>query len=85
MLTAYPRAGGGECTRGPIVVWDVPWRMPFARLLNDLAIDRDRRLLLGVCEGAVGRLGPYVLPRNTACLECVQSDSTLGFFRPACR
>jgi len=62
-----------EAARGPIVAWDIPWRMPFARLLNDLAIERDRPILFGVCEGAVGRLGPYVLPRNTPCLECLQS------------
>lgn len=58
---------------GPLVIWDVPWRMPFARLLNELAIECDRPILFGVCEGAVGRLGPYVLPRNTPCLECVQT------------
>ncbi|MEZ4450579.1 MAG: TOMM precursor leader peptide-binding protein [Nannocystaceae bacterium] len=62
-----------ELAQGPIVAWDVPWRMPFARLLNDLAIERGRPILFGVCEGAIGRIGPYVLPRSTACLECVQS------------
>lgn len=66
------RAAEGAA-RGPIVAWDIPWRMPFARLLNDLAIERGRPILFGVCEGAVGRLGPYVLPRSTPCLECVQS------------
>ncbi|MCA9663524.1 MAG: TOMM precursor leader peptide-binding protein [Myxococcales bacterium] len=59
--------------RGPIVAWDVPWRMPFARLLNGVAIERERPILFGVCEGAVGRLGPYVIPKNTPCLECVQT------------
>lgn len=58
---------------GPLVAWDIPWRMPFARLLNELAIEHDRPILFGVCEGAIGRLGPYVLPRNSACLECLQS------------
>ncbi len=60
-------------SEGPLVIWDVPWRMPFARLLNEFAIENDRPILFGVCEGAVGRLGPYVLPRNTPCLECVQT------------
>jgi bacteriocin biosynthesis cyclodehydratase domain-containing protein len=55
---------------GPLVVWDVPWRMPLARMLNELALERGRPALFGVCEGAIGRVGPYVLPQNTACLEC---------------
>lgn len=60
-----------DAAPGPLVCWDVPWRMPFARLVNELAVERRRALLFGVCEGAIGRLGPYVLPQNTACLECV--------------
>jgi bacteriocin biosynthesis cyclodehydratase domain-containing protein len=51
--------------------WNVPYRSPFARLVNELAVERDVPVLYGVCEGVVGRIGPLVIPRNTACLECV--------------
>jgi len=54
-----------------LVSWNFAYRMPFSRLLNDLAIERDVPILFGVCEGVVGHLGPYVIPQNTACLECV--------------
>jgi len=28
-------------------------------------------VLFGSCEGVVGRVGPFVIPQNTACLECL--------------
>ncbi|MCH9680230.1 MAG: hypothetical protein K0V04_02250 [Deltaproteobacteria bacterium] len=64
-----------ETCPGPLAVWDIPWRMPFARRLNEVALERPRPVLFGVCEGAVGRLGPYVVSRDTACLECVLTRS----------
>lgn len=56
-----------------LVSWNFPYRLPFARLLNDLALVRSVPILFGACEGVVGRIGPYVIPRNTACLECCNS------------
>ncbi len=53
-----------------IVCWNFPYRLPFARFLNELSIERGVHILFGACEGVVGRIGPYVIPRNTACLEC---------------
>jgi bacteriocin biosynthesis cyclodehydratase domain-containing protein len=51
--------------------WNVPYRSPFARLVNELAARRAVPVLFGACEGVVGRVGPLVIPGNTACLECV--------------
>jgi bacteriocin biosynthesis cyclodehydratase domain-containing protein len=59
---------GGET--GSLVAWNFPYRSPFARLLNDLALETSIPILFGTCEGLTGRIGPYVIPRNTACLEC---------------
>jgi bacteriocin biosynthesis cyclodehydratase domain-containing protein len=53
-----------------LVSWNFPYRLPFARLLNDIAIEADIPILFGGCEGVFGRIGPYVIPRNSACLEC---------------
>jgi bacteriocin biosynthesis cyclodehydratase domain-containing protein len=51
--------------------WNVPYRSPFARQLNELTAAGTVPALFGSCEGVVGRVGPFVIPRNTACLECV--------------
>jgi bacteriocin biosynthesis cyclodehydratase domain-containing protein len=59
--------------RSTLVVWGFPYRLPFARLVNDVAIRRRLPVLFGACEGVVGRVGPYVIPKNTACLECLNS------------
>lgn len=56
-----------------LVSWNFSYRSPFARLLNDLAIEERCPILFGACEGIIGRIGPYVIPRNTACLECCNS------------
>lgn len=56
-----------------LICWNFPYRLPFARLLNDLAIKIKTPILFGACEGVVGRIGPYVIPGNTACLECCNS------------
>jgi bacteriocin biosynthesis cyclodehydratase domain-containing protein len=56
-----------------LVVWGLPYRLGLTASLNDLAIEHDKPVLFGACEGLVGRVGPYVIPRNTACLECATS------------
>lgn len=56
-----------------LIGWDFPYRSPFARLLNDLALELTTPVLFGGCEGLTGRIGPYVIPRNTPCLECFNS------------
>ena len=63
---------GAALDAGPdlAIAWGFPYRLPFARMLNDVALERRARVLFGVCEGIVGRVGPYVMPGNTACLEC---------------
>jgi hypothetical protein len=72
--TALERVGAAlDESRGPLVVWDIPWRMPLARQLNELALERERPILFGACEGMIARIGPYVLPGSTACLECLQA------------
>jgi bacteriocin biosynthesis cyclodehydratase domain-containing protein len=53
--------------------WGFAYRLPFCRLLNELAISRNTPILFGTCEGALGRVGPYVVPRASACLECCNS------------
>jgi hypothetical protein len=56
-----------------LIGWDFPYRSPFARLLNDLALELSTPVLFGGCEGLTGRIGPYIIPRNTPCLECFNS------------
>lgn len=56
-----------------LAVWDFAYRLPFARLVNDFAIGRHLPVLFGCTEGAIGRIGPLVLPRSTACLECLNA------------
>jgi bacteriocin biosynthesis cyclodehydratase domain-containing protein len=56
--------------KGPLASWGFSYRLPFSRLLNDFAIEERIPILFGSCEGVTGRIGPYVIPRNTACLEC---------------
>lgn len=51
--------------------WNVPYRSPFARSINEIALRHPVPVLFGTCEGIVGRVGPFVLPGNTACLECL--------------
>ncbi|MDQ3964529.1 MAG: TOMM precursor leader peptide-binding protein [Actinomycetota bacterium] len=52
------------------VAWGFPYRLPFARMLNALALEQRASILFGTCEGIVGRVGPFVMPGNSACLEC---------------
>jgi bacteriocin biosynthesis cyclodehydratase domain-containing protein len=61
------RFGPGPAT---LASWGFPYRLPFARRLNDFALERGSQLLFGGIEGAVGRIGPLVIPGASACLEC---------------
>lgn len=54
-----------------IACWNVPFRAPLARALNELALARRVPVLFGACEGVVGRVGPLVVPGVTPCLECM--------------
>ncbi|MFF4888099.1 TOMM precursor leader peptide-binding protein [Streptomyces nigra] len=53
-----------------IACWGMPYRFALPRKLNELAISRRTPILFGACEGIVARIGPYVMPGATACLEC---------------
>jgi len=55
-----------------IVSWDLSYRSPAARIINEIAMS-GVPVLFGACEGLIGRIGPYVLPRSTPCLECLNS------------
>jgi bacteriocin biosynthesis cyclodehydratase domain-containing protein len=50
--------------------WGFAYRGPFARRLNELAIELGTPIVFGACEGLVGRIGPHVIPGASACLEC---------------
>lgn len=56
-----------------ILSWGLPYRSPIARLLNDLALESRSPILFGCCEGLTGRIGPYIIPRDTPCLECLNN------------
>jgi bacteriocin biosynthesis cyclodehydratase domain-containing protein len=60
-------------TPSVLVCWDIAYRLPFARLVNDWASQHCVPTLFGACEGAVARVGPFFVPRNTACLECANA------------
>jgi bacteriocin biosynthesis cyclodehydratase domain-containing protein len=53
-----------------LAVWGLPYRHGLTASLNNLAIENNMTALFGACEGLVGRVGPCVIPQNTACLEC---------------
>jgi bacteriocin biosynthesis cyclodehydratase domain-containing protein len=54
-----------------LVSWGFPYRLPMARHINDFAIDNKKPCLFGACEGIIGRVGPFVVPGNSSCLECL--------------
>lgn len=64
--------GALEPVPASLVCWNLPYRLPFVQLLNGLAIEHRIPALFGACEGIVGRVGPYVLPGKTACIECTR-------------
>ena len=54
-----------------LAVWGFPYRLPFLRLLNEKAVSRKLPLLAASCEGVVGKVGPYVIPNASPCIECL--------------
>ena len=56
-----------------IACWGFSYRSPLALELNALAIEYRKRALFGTVEGAIARIGPLVIPGNTACLVCAES------------
>ncbi len=58
--------------QGPIVSWGFAYRSAIAAALNEAAM-LGVPALFGACEGLIGRIGPYVIPRSTACLVCFNS------------
>jgi ribosomal protein S12 methylthiotransferase accessory factor len=58
-----------------VCVWGLSYRAPFARRLNELAIELETPILFGACEGLMGRIGPHVIPGASACLECYNRRS----------
>jgi bacteriocin biosynthesis cyclodehydratase domain-containing protein len=47
------------------------YRSAVPRELNKLSIERGKATLYAAAEGTVGRIGPFVIPRSNACLECL--------------
>lgn len=58
--------GGGEV----MACWNFAYRSDVARLVNETAMS-GQPVLFGGCEGLLGRIGPYVVSKATACLECL--------------
>ena len=59
-------------TGGLTVSWGFPYRSPTAQMINKTAME-GISVLFGACEGSVARIGPYVIPRSTPCLECLNT------------
>jgi bacteriocin biosynthesis cyclodehydratase domain-containing protein len=68
--TVLTRITGALDDRTMMIVWGLPYRLGLTASINDLAIAAGKPVLFGACEGIVGRVGPYVIPGNTACLDC---------------
>ena len=52
--------------------WDLAYRSPAARAVNE-AGQMGFTVLFGACEGLVARIGPFVIPGVTPCLECLNA------------
>jgi bacteriocin biosynthesis cyclodehydratase domain-containing protein len=61
-----------NATSGLVVSWDFPYRSPAAQVINQTSME-GIPVLFGACEGLVARIGPYVIPMSTPCLECLNS------------
>lgn len=70
IATAIARHTAG--TFEVMACWNFPYRSRVAQFVNDAAIS-GQPVLFGGCEGLVGRIGPYVLSKTTACLQCLNS------------
>jgi bacteriocin biosynthesis cyclodehydratase domain-containing protein len=55
----------------PVLCWGYSYRSPLAREVNKLCVSQGREALFGFCEGLVGRIGPWLIPQNGPCLECL--------------
>ncbi|WP_431673927.1 TOMM precursor leader peptide-binding protein [Rhizobium leguminosarum] len=56
-----------------VLVWGFPYRASLPRIVNELSLQNGFPVLYGTCDSAVGRVGPWVLPGSTSCLECLLS------------
>lgn len=54
-----------------LACWGIPHRLAQALAVNDLALEARIPVLFGSAEGVVGRVGPFVLPGSSSCLECM--------------
>lgn len=55
-----------------LVCWNFPYRLSTANLINSFAIGCKLPVLFGSCEGISGQVGPFVLPQNSACFQCMR-------------
>lgn len=55
------------------VVVGFPYKLPVARLIHQYLFSQGQPILFASFEGMTARLGPYVLPGSTPCLECLIS------------
>lgn len=79
-VRAYPAGTPLDCLRAILMEardaqrlvasWGFPYRSVAARIVNSFAVD-GLSVLFGSCEGRLGRIGPFVMGRETACLECL--------------
>jgi len=53
-----------------LAVWGLQYATLVTRQLGQQALDRHIPALFGYCSGVLGRIGPFVLPNATACIEC---------------
>lgn len=58
---------------GLLAVWGLPYQSEAARTLGRAALDAGVPALFGSCTGVIARIGPFVLPHATACVECVNT------------
>jgi bacteriocin biosynthesis cyclodehydratase domain-containing protein len=53
-----------------VTCFGLSYRSSLARLINESCIEHKVPVMFGVIDGLLGRIGPYVAPGDTACLEC---------------
>ena len=63
------RIAGGAAL---VAAWGLSYQSPAALIVNSVAME-GVPVLFGSCEGLVGRVGPFVIPRSTPCLECLNA------------
>lgn len=55
-----------------VASWGLSYQSPAALVVNSIAME-GVPVLFGSCEGLVGRVGPFVVPKSAPCLECLNS------------